>query len=121
MTVEMAPSVPALPQECHHFLLFVQLTEKRQALLTLSFVKVLHESRGPHFEESPTRSQIGRGSQNCQHFLTQTVISFLRSHSSDSTPAQLLVIAVYYSCLVLVVFWRGSLPSKSNPINRGAP
>ena|SRR5882757_8982998 len=48
-------SVPALPQECHHPLFFIQLTEERQAPLALSFIKVFYESCGAHFAESPAR------------------------------------------------------------------
>jgi hypothetical protein len=36
-------SIPVIPQGFHHLLLFVQSTEERQALLTLSFVKVPYE------------------------------------------------------------------------------
>jgi hypothetical protein len=39
------------------------------------------------FAEFPARIEIWRAAQNCQHFFAQAVISFLASHSRDSTPA----------------------------------
>src|SRR6266480_5527187 len=47
----MFESVPILPQELHHPLVVIQHAEKRDTLLALSFVNMLHESRGAHFAE----------------------------------------------------------------------
>ena len=89
-------------------------------MLALPFVQMFNEFEDVGFAKFPARIEIWRAAQDCQHFFTETIMSFLTDHSSDSTRAQLLVIAVYCSCLVLVVFWRGSLPFKRNPKNRDA-
>jgi hypothetical protein len=61
-------------------LLFVQLTEKRQALLALSFVSMLCEFEDVHFAEFPAGFQVGRAAQNCQLFFGQSVVTFLAWH-----------------------------------------
>jgi len=53
------------------------LAEKRQALLTLTLIETLHEFPYVGFEKLPARVQVGGAAQNCQHFFTQTVMSFL--------------------------------------------
>jgi len=70
-------SISVLPQKLHHLLFFIQRSEERYTLLTLSFVEVLYEFRDVHFAEFLASFQVGRTSQNCQRFFGQTVASFL--------------------------------------------
>ena len=77
---QMFALVPTLPQELHQLFFFIQHAEEREALLALSFVEVLHESRGPYFAEFPARLRVRRTSQNCQDFSAQTAASFLARH-----------------------------------------
>jgi hypothetical protein len=50
-------SISVLPQKLHHLLFFIQRSEERYTLLTLSFVEVHYEFRGVHFAEFLARSK----------------------------------------------------------------